>query len=282
MSSLKNIFSGLQDYQEYLYAHPFFIVLKEKIERAQSNLNNLELQKKITKTIWQSVDASLDVPFPVEWDDLIRIHYLATSRKVTTVLEFGVGKSTVVLDHALGENESRYGDLVRRELRRSHPFELHSIDNNRKWIAHVRDQFELPNTSLHFSKCRVSTLNGRICTLYDNLPNICPDFIYLDGPDQFSPSGTIRGISTRQPDRLPMAGDIIALEHFLLPGTLVLVDGRSANTRFLISNLQRKWSHYYFEDFDQHLLELQESPLGVFNRKQLEFCLGDRHISWST
>ena len=80
-----------------------------------------------------------------------------------------------------------------------------------------------------------------MCTFYDDVPNICPDLIYLDAPDQFSPKGEIRGLSLRSPDRLPMAADILTLEHFLLPGTLIVVDGRTANARFLKSNFQRNW-----------------------------------------
>ena len=41
-----------------------------------------------------------------ELDDLIRLHYLVTTRKVTTILEFGVGKSTIVFDHALRINKT--------------------------------------------------------------------------------------------------------------------------------------------------------------------------------
>ena len=72
-----------------------------------------------------------------------------------------------------------------------------------------------------------------------------------------------------------MAADILSIEHFLLPGTLIVVDGRSANARFLKSNLQRKWSYSYCENFDQHFFELLEEPLGIYNKKQIDFCLGE-------
>ena len=111
-----------------------------------------------------------------------------------------------------------------------------------------------------------STFNDRICTFYDSIPNICPDLIYLDGPDQFSPEGEIRGVSTKHPDRMPMAADILAFEHFLLPGTLIVVDGRGANARFFKTNLQRNWEYNYFENWDQHFFELVEPPLGSINK----------------
>jgi hypothetical protein len=117
----------------------------------------------------------------------------------------------------------------------------------------------------------MSEFNGRICTFYKNIPNICPDLIYLDGPSQHSAIGNIRGISTRNSDRVPMAGDILAIEHFLLPGTLIVVDGRSANARFLKANLQRLWDYTFIEEYDQHFFELIEHPLGPINRMRIDF-----------
>jgi len=65
-----------------------------------------------------------------------------------------------------------------------------------------------------------------------------------------------------------MAADILAMEHFLLPGTLILIDGRTANARFIKANLQRDWSYFYFEAYDQHIFELTEKPLGNINKKK--------------
>ena len=59
----------------------------------------------------------------------------------------------------------------------------------------------------------MGTFNGRACTYYDPLPNLCPDLIYLDGPDQFSASGDARGVSTNHKDRMPMSADILVFEH---------------------------------------------------------------------
>ena len=61
-----------------------------------------------------SVDPQNKIPFSVELDDLIRLHYLVTSRKVTTILEIGVGKSTIVFDHALEQNKLKYGVFVKK------------------------------------------------------------------------------------------------------------------------------------------------------------------------
>ena len=108
-------------------------------------------------------------------------------------------------------------------------------------------------------------------SFYEKIPNICPDLIYLDGPDQFSSSGDLRGMSTRHPDRMPMAADILSFEHFLIPGTVIIVDGRTANARFLKSNLQREWDYSHYENFDQHIFLLTEKPLGKYNKNYLDF-----------
>ena len=121
----------------------------------------------------------------------------------------------------------------------------------------------------------MTTFCDRICTDYVTLPNVCPDFIYLDGPSQSSALGDINGISTRHMDRLPMACDILKMEHFLLPGTLVLVDGRTANARFLLANLQREWRYEHDKAADVHYFEMIEDPLGKWNRLQVEYCLGE-------
>lgn len=261
------MFQKLKNYESYIKKNPFHKELNIELK------NYGELNKKIKKNNYESVDPYSTEPFKAELDDLIRLHYLITTRKVSTILEFGVGKSTIVFNHALKINKLNYNEFVTNNLRRSNPFECHSLDNNFKWIREVQKNYQTENVIYHHAKCNVSTFNDRICTFYDKVPNICPDFIYLDGPDQFSPKGNIRGVSTNNPDRLPMAADILSFEHFLLPGTLVAVDGRTANARFLKSNLQRNWSYEHFVEYDQHFFELCEQPLGIYNKRQIDFCL---------
>ena len=233
-----------------------------------------DIEKKVERKPFETVNNS-QYPNATELDDLLRLHYIVTSRKVTTVLEIGVGKSTAVLSDALSKNKKLYEEFVLNNLRRSNPFECHSVDNNKVWIEKVKKEYkDLGNISYHYCKCNMSSINSRICTLFEGMPDICPDLIYIDGPDQFSPEGDVRGLSTRHPDRMPMSGDVITIEHFLTPGTLIVVDGRTANARFLKANLQRDWDYYHSQEFDQHFFELKETPLGVFNKRQVEFCLG--------
>ena len=268
-----NLFKKLKSYKNYLKEYPFHNSLGIDLKVYG------KLEKKIKRLPYYSVDPNLKDSYTAELDDLIRLHYLVISRKVTTILEFGVGKSSIVFDHALKINKNKYKNYVLKNLRRSNPFQCFSVDNNKHWISVSKRRVKTNLVKYHYSKCVTSTFNDRICTYYKNLPNICPDLIYLDGPDQFSPTGNVRGINTRNSDRLPMSADILAIENFLLPGTLIVVDGRTANSRFLKANLQRNWSYYHSEKYDQHYFELLEKPLGIYNKKQIDFCLGKAFYS---
>lgn len=264
------LFEKLKSYKNYLQKYPLHNLIGVDIKSYGP------IKKKITRSTYYSVNPNSKEPFTAELDDLIRLHYLVISRKVTTILEFGVGKSSIIFDDALKINKRKHKIYVMKNLRRSNPFQCFSVDNNKKWISVSKKTLRTKLVKYHYSNCEVSTFNGRICTFYNKLPNICPDLIYLDGPDQFSPIGHVRGINTRNADRLPMSADILAIEHFLLPGTLIVVDGRTANARFLQTNLQRDWSYYYSEKYDQHFFELTEKPLGIYNKKQIDYCLGNK------
>lgn len=239
---------------------------------------DFEVNKKTDKSIYETVDPGNKTPFPPELDDLTRLHFLARSRKVITILEFGVGKSTLVFADALKKNKEEFGEFVKTNIRSANPFEVHCVENVEEWINKCKQDFPselLDFTHFHFSEAEMTTFNGRACTMYKKLPNICPDLIYLDAPDLFSILGDVRGISTASLDRLPMSADILLFEQFLLPGTIIVVDGRTANARFLKKNFQRNWEYNHFIQEDIHIFELIERPLGKLNERQLHFCLGD-------
>ena len=261
------------NYKDYLLKTKFYEVLDFDKEQ----VSQLQIEKTVDHI--RKPDATNFTPYPIEWDDLIRLHYIVTTRKVTNILEFGLGKSTFVFDHALNQNHAKYFNFVSKNLRRENPFTCDTIDDDKKWFSQISRNPYTTKVNFHFSATVTSTFNDRICTFYEKLPNVCPDLIYIDGPDQFSPKGQVRGISTRKSDRLPMSADILAIEHFLLPGTLVVVDGRTANARFIKANLQRNWSYIYDEQCDQHYFELLESPLGIYNEAQINFCLGEQYYN---
>jgi hypothetical protein len=237
-----------------------------------------DLTKKQIKDPSQNVNPDLVEAFAPELDDLSKLHWLVISRHVTTILEFGLGKSTIIFNNALKKNKIADEKFVTKNLRRNNPYECHSIDNYEKWIKEVKSKNNLERVFYCKANLEMGTFNGRACTYYNPIPNVCPDFIYLDGPDQFSPTGSIRGVTTNHKDRMPMAADILVFEHFLTPGTLLVTDGRTANARFLKENLQRAWCYCHDSSADQHYFELLEEPLGIYNSRQINFCLGSPYF----
>ena len=87
----------------------------------------------------------------------------------------------------------------------------------------------IPKVHYCYSQIEMTTFKDLISTQYKKLPLCNPDFIYLDGPDQFNIKKNVNGISTRHKDMMPMVSDILKFEYFYTPGTIILIDGRSAN-----------------------------------------------------
>ena len=117
----------------------------------------------------------------------------------------------------------------------------------------------------------MTTYNNKFATEYKKLPLCNPDFIYLDGPDQFKINKLNNNFTTAHQDMMPMVCDILKMEYFLIPGTMILVDGRGANASFLKNNFQRKWDYKYLIKSDQHLFVLNDKPLGPMNKKLIKF-----------
>lgn len=203
---------------------------------------------------------------PPNVHDLVRLHRLVRQGMACSVLEFGVGYSTVVLADALEKNELDFLALPERpELRTPKPFHLQSVDASETWIARTRER--LPEhlgkrVDLCFSGVSAGTWNGRLCHFYDLLPDIVPDFVYLDGPDPKDVKGMVRGLSFQAADRTVIAADLLAMEPTLLPGTVILVDGRVNNARFLQRNFQRPFACQRLPGTDVTVFRLDEPPLG--------------------
>jgi len=64
------------------------------------------------------------------------------------------------------------------------------------------------------------------------------------------------------------------MEALLLPGVLVLIDGRNNNAKFLERNPSRDFLYFKDIENDVSYFELKEPHLGVYNKRQIDFCLG--------
>jgi len=68
-----------------------------------------------------------------------------------------------------------------------------------------------------------------------------------------------------------MSADILKIEFFLNPGTIMLVDGRGLNCNFLKKYLKRNWSYKYIKFSDQHIFTLNQDIKGVHSQKLFDF-----------
>ncbi len=206
---------------------------------------------------------------PPQLDDLEFLYSLIWKRKSKIVMEFGIGYSTLVMAKALEKNKKYWDGAIRPHKKDTHFFTIHVVEsnNNGKWmegaIVNIRDRMKADNISITSSPVMIGTFRDMICHYYTRIPNVLPDFIYLDGPDPMQVNGTIRGVNFNYPEAIPMAADLLFIEPILLPGTTILVDGRTSNARFLKRNFQRRWGYEWMREIDMHVLTLTEQPLRI-------------------
>jgi len=258
---------------------------EESVEylREEGILEYIEIGKKYTYNVFDYVSSDHTTPFFPDAYDLFRLHKLVRSRKVFNVLEFGLGYSTIIIADALKKNQDDFSEASDKpDIRISNPFAGYSVDSSEYWINEFKEKYNfLPfynHINITYSKCEVGTFNGQICHFYKSIPNVVTDFIYLDGPDPNDVAGVINGITFKNcPERTVMSGDLLALESMFLPGTMILIDGRTNNARFLENNFKRKYGISYCEEQDVTTFELLEVPLGAINRNQINYCLGNAY-----
>lgn len=213
-------------------------------------------------------------PYLEDFNDLCRLHWLVLKYKMLNILEFGSGYSTVFMAHALSllKKQSNYMEL--NSLRVKKKFFIYSLDESKRYIRITKKRLtkKLNNlVELIYVKNKIINYEGKYATITNKIPNISPDLIYLDGPSTFATKEEINGFKINDISRFPMSCDILFIEYFLEPGTIIIVDGRTANARFLKDHFKRNWKyfHNYKEDF--HLFILDEKPLGKYNERKLKF-----------
>ena len=149
-----------------------------------------------------------------------------------------MGFSTLAISAALRTNEQESG-------LRGH---LYSLDADKEWLENTR--VKIPENlwdyvTLHYSTVTTTTVDGTLCHLYDDLPDISPNFVYLDGPDTHNVSGNVRGVGFSN-ERPPISADILLYESSAPLDFFVLVDGRWENCRFLRRYLKGKYRNRHY------------------------------------
>ena len=229
----------------------------------------------------QGLDSLLAAPaggvLAPDFEDLARLHRLVRDRRAFTVLEFGVGYSTLVLADALARNEADFTAASPSFSAPADAFSLYSVDTGAERIALTAQRLPAAlrdRVSFTHSAARAGTFGDRLCHYYDTLPDVVPDFVYLDGPDPQAVAGAVDGVGFAHAERTPLAADLLRLEPSFVPGLMILVDGRVNNARFLQRNFQRDYAVHEDADGRYTTFELTEPPLGARNRRRLDYCRG--------
>jgi hypothetical protein len=186
---------------------------------------------------------------PIVPYDLYNIHSRIRKRRPRAVLEFGVGFSTLAILHALALNGVGH---------------LWTIDADEKWIENLRSKVppELASRlTLRHSPVELGVHEGTLVHHYTRLPNIVPDFCYLDAPHPNDVTGEVRGL-TYQPEnsngRHMIAADILLYESTLNRGFFLLVDGRKWNVLFLRQHLKRNYRMRWNKNLNYATFVLQD------------------------
>ena len=213
--------------------------------------------------------------FEPECPDLTRLYSIIRMRKILTVLEFGSGFSTKVIGEALKKNKLEYSKKISL-IRRKNPFHLYSLESEKKYankvIKSCKEAGLEEYVTVKLVEAEQTSFNNLICGKYKKIPSICPDLIYIDGPMPMSYKNSNKQyLDMNNSDITNITCDLLIIEPVLLPGTIVIIDGMTNNSRFNRRNLQRNW--LFHEDLrnDYTILILDESPLGIHHKNQLSF-----------
>lgn len=206
-------------------------------------------------------------------DRLEFLKKLIQEKKRLRVIEFGTGISTLVIAKCLQLNKIKYENIVKKFREKN--FICHTIDNNKKFLNYTKKNILTLGLTkfckINFVDLIMQNYSGYIVSGCNYLPNINPDLILLDGPDQSLIKGSCQNINFSNTSFTPIQVDILKMEPYLIPGTIILIDGRTNNALFLKKKLYRKWKYKYFKKIDQHLFELADPVLGNYNKSVLKF-----------
>ena len=94
--------------------------------------NNLDYLIESSNKNIPSYDLISSEPYKPDLLDLYRIYQFVTLNKRLTIMEFGSGWSTLILYYGINELKRKYEKEI--NFRRSNPFELFVLENEKKYL----------------------------------------------------------------------------------------------------------------------------------------------------
>lgn len=192
-------------------------------------------------------------------NDLARLLKICQDSNPRNIIEFGCGFSSFIFHKFLNDN---YKNDPRSF------FQI--IEVHKKFLDITVKRFEKSRNKLKVITdiCAVQEDNRRDDGSHKYLVSykFNPDIIYLDGPD---PADIKDSLFLSDEQRVPISSDLLAIESWLVPGTILIVDGRIANVRYLKRNFTRNWEWDTNYENDCSICILNEKPLGQKNIENL-------------
>lgn len=145
-----------------------------------------------------------------------------------TVVELGCGVSTIAMAHGVRRKNGR----------------VYAVEADERWADIVRGKLESLGLA-GLAEITVSTpvlteYNGQVCHVFERLPDVRPEFMYIDGPAPDAVRGSVHGL-TMKGLTFANAADPLFYEYSFYAGFKMVVDGRTNNVYFLQNNLRRQY-----------------------------------------
>mgnify|MGYP001479550038 CR=1 FL=1 len=170
-----------------------------------------------------------------DWADLWNMYTLVKNRNPKIVLEFGSGCSTLVMAQALHDVHKEVG---------GEKGTLYSIDESEYWSGQVKKN--LPSNLKNYCEMMqresdVVEIDGVKTKYHKNVPNLAPNFVYIDGP--------------LVSEQVNVVGAAVLLEEKAPSDYFVLIDGLHRTYNFTKSHLKRRYKAtrntvYYYSTFE--------------------------------
>lgn len=205
---------GRQAYKSKIRSNKLYRLFRKVYQlNAKSKMDHLGLSSLLTNRPSETI--------PPDFADLFFLYRMVRIRKPKVVLEFGSGCSTIILAQALYENSLE---------NQSNSGYCYSVDADPKWTSITINS--IPPYLKTLCKVSYSPLKevecyGTPAFLHQNVPDVKPDIVYLDGP-------------ALTPKR-QVAADILCIEDNFPKNFYMVVDGRQDNVEFLAENLGRTY-----------------------------------------
>jgi len=160
--------------------------------------------------------------FAPDWADLWFLYKIVREKKPRCILEFGSGCSTCVFAYALWQNHEESPEIEGH---------LYSVDADKHWTEvtagtippHLRSYCDIS-----YSPVLEIDYKGRPAFRHANIPEIVPDFLYVDGP------------RLKPPERFIVV-DPLDLEDRFAAGFCLVIDGMTENMWFTKEHLKKQY-----------------------------------------